>query len=170
MIGLPGVVRRVYLSKLIQPMIGCSVNHVTSRSFSTSRVVHRVGGSPADALTQEYDAIIVGAGHNGLTASAYLQKAGLKTLVLERRHIIGGAAVTEEIVPGFKFSRCSYVLSLLRPDIYKDLELKVGFRRIRIRFRQDETQEVFCNNVKYLCSKLQKTFKFSCFQIAAISL
>ncbi|CAB3977129.1 pyridine nucleotide-disulfide oxidoreductase domain-containing 2 [Paramuricea clavata] len=56
--------------------------------------------------------------------AAYLQRAGLNVLVLERRHVIGGAAVTEEIIPGFKFSRCSYVLSLLRPQIMKDLKLK----------------------------------------------
>ncbi|KAJ6669218.1 hypothetical protein lerEdw1_008027 [Lerista edwardsae] len=67
------------------------------------------------------------AGHNGLVAvsmAAYLQKGGLKTAVLERRHLVGGAAVTEEIVPGFRFSRASYLLSLLRPQIYTELELK----------------------------------------------
>ena len=74
--------------------------------------------------TGPYDAIIIGGGHNGLVSAAYLQKAGLNCLVLERRHVIGGAAVTEEIVPGFKFSRCSYVLSLLRPHIISDLDLK----------------------------------------------
>uniref|UniRef100_A0A8C2FPT3 Pyridine nucleotide-disulfide oxidoreductase domain-containing protein 2 n=1 Tax=Cyprinus carpio TaxID=7962 RepID=A0A8C2FPT3_CYPCA len=63
-------------------------------------------------------------GHNGLIASAYLQKGGLKTAVLERRHVLGGAAVSEEIIPGFHFSRASYLLSLLRPHIYQDLELK----------------------------------------------
>ncbi|XP_012687708.1 pyridine nucleotide-disulfide oxidoreductase domain-containing protein 2 [Clupea harengus] len=72
----------------------------------------------------QYDAVIIGGGHNGLVASAYLQKGGLKTVVLERRHILGGAAVTEELFPGFLFSRASYLLSLLRPHIYKDLELK----------------------------------------------
>jgi heterodisulfide reductase subunit A-like polyferredoxin len=65
------------------------------------------------------------AGHNGLVAAAYLQKSGIQTCVLEKRHVVGGAAVTEEIVPGFKFSRASYLLSLLRPHIYSDLELKV---------------------------------------------
>jgi phytoene dehydrogenase-like protein len=65
------------------------------------------------------------AGHNGLVAAAYLQKSGIKTCVLEKRHVVGGAAVTEEIVPGFKFSRASYVFSLLRPHISSDLELKV---------------------------------------------
>src|SRR6476660_204920 len=70
-----------------------------------------------------YDAIVVGAGHNGLTAAAYLARAGRRVLVLERRHLVGGAAVTEEIVPGFKFSVCSYVVSLLRPEIIRELDL-----------------------------------------------
>ena len=64
-------------------------------------------------------------GHNGLVCGAYLARAGKKVAILERRDVVGGAAVTEEIVPGFKFSRASYVLGLLRPHIYKELELKV---------------------------------------------
>uniref|UniRef100_A0A672IKJ9 Pyridine nucleotide-disulfide oxidoreductase domain-containing protein 2 n=1 Tax=Salarias fasciatus TaxID=181472 RepID=A0A672IKJ9_SALFA len=75
-------------------------------------------------LRSQYDALVIGGGHNGLVAAAYLQKGGLRTAVLERRHVLGGAAVSEEIVPGFHFSRCSYLLSLLRPHIYEDLELK----------------------------------------------
>ncbi|HLX09939.1 MAG TPA: NAD(P)/FAD-dependent oxidoreductase [Thermoanaerobaculia bacterium] len=70
-----------------------------------------------------YDAVIVGAGHNGLVCAAYLAKAGRKVLVVERRHQVGGATTTEEIVPGFKFSCCSYVVSLLRPWIIRDLDL-----------------------------------------------
>jgi phytoene dehydrogenase-like protein len=70
-----------------------------------------------------YDAIIIGGGHNGLTSAAYLAKAGKKVLVLERRHVLGGAAVTEEIYPGFKYSVCSYVVSLLRPEVIRELEL-----------------------------------------------
>jgi phytoene dehydrogenase-like protein len=70
-----------------------------------------------------YDAIVIGAGHNGLTAAAYLARAGRTVLVLERRHVVGGAAVTEEIFPGFRFSVCSYVVSLLRPEIIRDLQL-----------------------------------------------
>jgi len=71
-----------------------------------------------------YDAIIVGGGHNGLTCAAYLAKAGRKVLVLERREVLGGACVTEEVWPGCKVSTAAYVNSLLRPQIIRELELK----------------------------------------------
>jgi phytoene dehydrogenase-like protein len=74
-------------------------------------------------LARRYDAVIIGGGHNGLVSAAYLARAGLKTLVLERRHVLGGAAVTEEIFPGFRFSVFSYVVSLLRPEIIRELQL-----------------------------------------------
>lgn len=72
---------------------------------------------------KKYDAIVIGGGHNGLTAAAYLSRAGKKVLVLERRYILGGAAVTEEIYPGFKFSVCSYVVSLMKPNVMRELML-----------------------------------------------
>src|SRR5260221_8818431 len=79
-------------------------------------------------VAERYDVVIIGGGHNGLTCGAYLARAGLKTLVLERREVIGGAAVTEEIVPGFKFSVFSYLMSLLHPKVIAHLELrKYGF-------------------------------------------
>jgi phytoene dehydrogenase-like protein len=81
-----------------------------------------------DRDDRRYDAIVVGGGHNGLVNGAYLAKAGLRTLILERRHLVGGAAITEELYPGFWFTTFSYALSLLRPDIIHDLELtKHGF-------------------------------------------
>src|ERR1700746_365825 len=74
-------------------------------------------------MAERYDAIVVGGGHNGLVTAAYLARAGLRTVVREGRDVLGGAAVTEEIVPGFRFSVASYVVSLLRPEIVRELEL-----------------------------------------------
>ena len=74
-------------------------------------------------LMKKYDAIIIGAGHNGLTNAAYLAKAGLDVLVLEKNGYIGGATVSRELYPNWKYSNCSYVCSLLRPEIIRDLEL-----------------------------------------------
>ena len=79
-------------------------------------------GVPANG--SHYDAIVVGAGHNGLIAAAYLAKAGKRVLVLERRSIIGGATVTEEWFPGYRLSTCSYVCNLLLPEVIADLELE----------------------------------------------
>src|SRR6266478_3933048 len=75
-------------------------------------------------MAAKYDAIIVGGGHNGLVTAAYQARAGRKVLVLERRELVGGCAVTEELWPGFKVSTASYVNSLFRPEIIRDLELK----------------------------------------------
>ena len=71
----------------------------------------------------KYDAIVVGAGHNGLTNAAFLAKAGLNVIVLERNDYIGGATVSRELYDGFTYSNCSYVCSLLRPEIYRSLNL-----------------------------------------------
>ncbi|TIR48675.1 MAG: NAD(P)/FAD-dependent oxidoreductase [Mesorhizobium sp.] len=84
------------------------------------------------AKASHYDAIIIGGGHNGLVCGGYLARAGLRTLVLERRSVVGGAAVTEEIVPGFKFSVFSYGVGHLHPKVNKELELeKFGLRAVK---------------------------------------
>jgi phytoene dehydrogenase-like protein len=99
-------------------------------------------------MNQNYDAIIVGGGHNGLTAAGYLAKAGLKTLVLERRSVVGGAVVTEEIHPEYRISTVSYVVSLLRSEVIRDLELKRhGFEIIRM----DGTLAVCGDDYLFLC-------------------
>src|SRR5262245_12892885 len=74
-------------------------------------------------MARQFDAIIIGAGHNGLVTACYLAKAGKKVLVLERRHVVGGACVTEEVFPGFKVSTAAYVNSLFRKEIINDLKL-----------------------------------------------
>lgn len=72
---------------------------------------------------QNYDVVVIGAGHNGLTAAAYLGAAGISVLVLERREIVGGCCVTEEIAPGCRASTTSYMASMLRPEVIRDLDL-----------------------------------------------
>jgi phytoene dehydrogenase-like protein len=79
----------------------------------------------------QFDAVVVGGGHNGLTAAAYLARAGLKTLVLERREVVGGCCVTEEIAPGCRASTTSYIASMLRPEVIRELHLReFGLRMV----------------------------------------
>src|SRR3989454_11905234 len=83
---------------------------------------------PMARAADRYDAIVVGAGHNGLVTACYLARAGLRVLVLERRYLVGGACVTEETFPGFKVSTAAYVNSLFRGEIVRDLRLaEYGF-------------------------------------------
>src|ERR1700739_2198377 len=79
----------------------------------------------------KWDVVVVGAGHNGLTAGAMLSRAGLATLVVERRDVIGGCCVTEEIAPGCRASTTSYIASMLRPEVIRDLKLaEFGLRMV----------------------------------------
>ena len=115
-------------------MLGCvsrkSKILFRQRRLSTSvKYLNSIPGAYNPPRETHRDVIIIGGGHNGLVTAAYLAKKGLDVLVLERRHLVGGAAVTEEIIPGFKFSRASYLAGLLRPQIIDDLELpKYGFK------------------------------------------
>src|SRR5262249_36855525 len=79
---------------------------------------------PMASTAPRYDVAIIGAGHNGLTCAAYLARKGYRVKIVERRGVVGGAAVTEEFHPGFRNSVCSYVVSLLDPKIIRDLELE----------------------------------------------
>ncbi len=81
-------------------------------------------------MSTSYDVVIIGGGHNGLTASAYLAAAGLRVLVLEKNAVVGGAAVTEEFHPGFRNSVASYTVSLLNPKVIRDLDLAAHGLRI----------------------------------------
>src|SRR6188508_2311266 len=92
-----------------------------TRSVDRSRPWLAPGGS---AVTEPYDVAIIGGGHNGIVAAFYLARAGLRTAVLERRSIVGGACVTEEFAPGFRASPGAYVLSMLRDAIWRDFRLR----------------------------------------------
>jgi phytoene dehydrogenase-like protein len=103
-----------------------ATSSTTPASPSITTPGARPGGAP-----REYDAIVVGGGHNGLTTAAYLAQAGQRVLVLERRPILGGACVTEEVWPGKRVSRASYVVSMLQPKIVRDLRLEdFGYRAV----------------------------------------
>lgn len=112
-------------------------------------------------MNERYDVIIIGAGHNGLVCGAYLAKAGLKVCALERREVIGGAAVTEEIWPGYHVSVASFVMSLMQPKVILDLELpKFGLKILDtpplFHPFPDGRYIVFWDNVAKTCEEIAK--------------
>ena len=118
----------------------------------------------------KYDAIVIGGGHNGLTAAAYLSRAGKKVLVLERRHVLGGAAVTEEIFPGFKFSVCSYVVSLLKSNVIRELMLpKFGLEILPLESTFTPLENDYLFRINQLCGFLISS-KLHLIQICQIQL
>src|SRR2546430_7851923 len=106
-----------------QTAIGPSARRSQRRRNCNRKLPSVHDGNDLADLMKAYDVIVIGGGHNGLVNAAYLARAGKRVLVLERRYVLGGAAVTEEVFPGFKFSVCSYVVSLLRPEIIRELDL-----------------------------------------------
>src|SRR4029078_729387 len=97
--------------------------HAAARAGDRARASFLRSPEKEVMTVPRYDAIVIGGGHKRLGAAAYLARAGKKTLVLEKRPLVGGAAVTEQVFPGFKYSVFSYVVSLLRPEIIRDLDL-----------------------------------------------
>lgn len=149
------------------------------RLLKSTRIIEsskRLFSSDANKLKSSYDVVIIGAGHNGLVAANYLAKFApkpLKICVLERRPVIGGAAVTEEIVPGFKFSRASYLFSLFRPIIIKDLDLmRHGILKFYMRDPSSYTP-LLESDPQYTPSSrsltLSSKHSFNCEQIARFS-
>lgn len=108
---------------------------LVSKELNLDPFIYNSNKSINDIFNKKYDSIIVGAGHNGLICANYLAKAGKKVLVLEKRHTVGGCAVTEEIVEGYKFSRCSYVLALFRKCIIDELFADDFYKRVKLHAR-----------------------------------
>lgn len=137
-----------------------SVSRNFSKSYFSSLKLVNKNGSLSQALKEDYDAIIVGGGHNGLVCANYLAKAQKKVLVLERRYKVGGAAVTEELYPGHYLSRASYVLSLLRKKIIEELFPPNWNEKLIFYKRRPASFTPTLTNGKYLVLGRGKTLDF----------
>jgi phytoene dehydrogenase-like protein len=129
--------KNFFSKKLIQHKLVKQAETYTfaSKEINLDPMVYNSNKNINDIFNNKYDAVIVGAGHNGLVCANYLAKAGKNVLVLEKRHTVGGCAVTEEIVEGYKFSRCSYVLALFRKGIIDDLFADDFHKRVKLHLR-----------------------------------
>jgi len=124
----------------LKPDIQGKLNLETNREFITTPYLYKHSEASLSSkntnydstINDKYDAVIIGAGHNGLVCANYLAKSGKKVLVLEKRHIVGGAAVSEELVEGYKLSRCSYVLALFRKRIINELFGDDFYKKIKL--------------------------------------
>jgi phytoene dehydrogenase-like protein len=122
--------KKVIQHKLVQP-----TTYTIQKGKEINLARYLYGNQPYK-IKDKYDVIIVGAGHNGLVCANYLAKAGKSVLILEKRHVVGGCAVTEELVEGYKFSRCSYVLALFRKIIIDELFGDKFFKKVKL-FKRD---------------------------------
>lgn len=133
------LINRHFSKKVIQHKMVNQTEEIKSYKFKEINhepFVYNSNNNINDILSvNKYDAIIVGAGHNGLVCANYLAKAGKKVLVLEKRHTVGGCAVTEELIEGYKFSRCSYVLALFRKRIIDELFADDFYQRVKLHLR-----------------------------------
>lgn len=108
-------------------------------------------------IKEKYDVIIIGAGHNGLVCANYLAREGMKVLILEKRHLVGGCAVTEELYKGYKFSRCSYVLSLFRRNIIDDIYKDSFQKEIKLYKRNPKSFTPHHNNDSFFLRRHEKS-------------
>ena len=124
-VRLGGGQRRMHCGLVIhRPCFGSRPSFRPADDASTIAQSSQLPAKNRPSMKKRFDCLIIGGGHNGLVAAAYLAKAGKSVCVLERRHVLGGCSVTEELWPGFKVSVAAYVISLFQPQIIRELRLK----------------------------------------------
>jgi phytoene dehydrogenase-like protein len=150
--------KNFFTKKVIQHKLVKQAESYTlaSKELNLDPSVYNSNKTIKDVLKNKYDTVIVGAGHNGLICANYLAKAGKKVLVLEKRHTVGGCAVTEEIVEGYKFSRCSYVLALFRKCIIDELFADDFYNRVKLHVRNPKGLTPTKDDGLYLVRRIER--------------